>query len=192
MIYIRHLRSYMYLRLQRKIQCWIAGVKMATGINSCRILAGPQKMIGSCLKLRSPLYTLKKLLSILHGCSYLHDVQNVCGRRKPIMTKFYITCKFPFYSYAFYSQYFFLICLRTAPIIYMSEVKKFNIFLAANLRVQVSFRKRRKEGGDSTGGRLDMTLIFYDYDLRRCNDEYSRLFHVKLQLSRCFTHINQT
>lgn len=72
----------------------------------------------------------------------------------------------------------------------MSEVKKFNIFLAANLRVQVSFRKRRKEGGDSIGGRFDMTLIFYDYDLRRCNVEYSRLFHVKLQLSRCFTHIN--
>lgn len=64
----------------------------------------------------------------------------------------------------------------------MSEVRKFNIFLTANLRVQ--------EGGDSTGGRLDMTLIFYDYDLRRCNDEYSRLFHVKLQLSRCFTHIS--
>lgn len=187
MIYIRHLRSYMYLCLQRKIQCWIPGVKMATGINSCRILAGPQKMIGSCLKLRSPLYTLKKYYQF----SMVAVIFTMC-RRKPIMTKFYITCKFPFYSYTFYSQYFFLICLRTAPIIYMSEVKKFNIFLAANLRVQVSFRKRRKEGGDSTGGRFDMTLIFYDYDLRRCNDEYSRLFHVKLQLSRCFTHINQT
>lgn len=72
----------------------------------------------------------------------------------------------------------------------MSKVKKFNIFLEANLRGQVSFRKRRKEGGDTTGGRLDMTLIFHDYDLRRCNDEYSRLFLVKLQLSRCFTHIS--
>lgn len=65
----------------------------------------------------------------------------------------------------------------------MSEVKKFNIFLAANLRVQVSFRKRRKEGGDSTGGRLDMTLIFYDYDLRRCNDEYSHVFFFMLNYS---------
>lgn len=35
---------------------------------------------------------------------------------------------------------------------------------------QVSFGSRRKEAGDKTGGELNLTLIFYEYDPRSCND----------------------
>lgn len=36
---------------------------------------------------------------------------------------------------------------------------------------QVSFGNRRKEGRGKPGGELNLTLIFYEYDPRSCNDE---------------------
>lgn len=82
----------------------------------------------------------------------------------------------------------------------MSEVEKWNIFSQAdNFRVQkrpkmreASFRSRRKEAGDETGGELNLTLIFYEYDPSSGNDECNlACLLFKLLLSRCFTWPSQ-
>lgn len=59
-----------------------------------------------------------------------------------------------------------------------SEVEKWNIFSQAdNFRVQKLAKMReaspeeRKEAGNKTGGELNLTLIFYEYDPSSCNDE---------------------
>lgn len=58
-----------------------------------------------------------------------------------------------------------------------SEVEKWNIFSQAdNFRVQKRPKMReasseeRKEAGNKTGGELNLTLIFYEYDPSSCND----------------------